>query len=232
MQMLKDVIFQKLVRILSLQQKRYQCFPSWSVQVSYLQTGALHEEHGITDLQASWWGSGSLRGRLWGIRVSYRKPSVLHLHSWNTRPLSLWSTPPSSSSCRGLSSSACDLCPQMEDCSVQRQGRRLGAALQKSHWASVLVAHLWSDAQKSTAVWRSTFTHRLPVSQTLQVVVEGEFCAWQINQNGFHTKRNIIRQWKICCWQKKKREKTKIFLVTSSKPRALKFGPEIHWTQF
>lgn len=43
--------------------------------------------------------------------------------------------------------------------------------------ASARAPHLWPDAQKAAAVWRSTFTHRLPVPQTLQVVVEGQFCA-------------------------------------------------------
>lgn len=34
--------------------------------------------------------------------------------------------------------------------------------------------HLWSDTQEATAVWCSTFTDRLPVPQTLQVVVKGK----------------------------------------------------------
>lgn len=39
-------------------------------------------------------------------------------------------------------------------------------------------SHLWPDTQEAAAVWCSTFTNRLPVPQTLQVVVECELCAW------------------------------------------------------
>lgn len=70
-----------------------------------------------SDLRASWWGWGSRRGKLWGSRVSCRKPSVLRLRSWNTRPLAPWSPPPCSSSCRGPSSSAYDPCRRTEGCS-------------------------------------------------------------------------------------------------------------------
>ena len=154
-----------------------------------------------TDLQASWWGLGSLHGTLWDIRVSYRKPSVLRLHSWNTRPLFLSSAPPFSSSCRGLSSSACGLCHQMEGCSVWRGGRLRTVVVGKcqcifeklSH-----VPHLWPDTQEAAAVWCSTFTHRLPVSQTLQVVVEGEFCAWMIKRK--HITASRVKHLDLKAW--------------------------------
>lgn len=52
-----------------------------------------------------------------------------------------------------------------------------GVAFQENGRTSARVPHLRPDAQEAAAVRSATFTHRLPVSQTLQVVVEGEFCA-------------------------------------------------------
>lgn len=40
---------------------------------------------------------------------------------------------------------------------------------------------LWSDSEEAAAVWSSTFTDSLPVSQTLQVIVESQLCAcWDV----------------------------------------------------
>lgn len=51
--------------------------------------------------------------------------------------------------------------------------------------------YLRPDAQEAAAVWRSTLTNGLPVSQTFQVVVEGELCAWDRTTHHFYAQTGM-----------------------------------------
>lgn len=162
----------------------------------------------VTHLQVSWTYSDSRHDRPWGSQASYKRQSARHHHRRNIHPLAPWWPPTGSCASPQPSFSVSAPCRQMRVDSEETV---------VSHWEhnfnpeytftttynTPSMPYLWSDTKESTAVGRSTFTHRLPITKTLQVIVKSEFNTWEQPTNLLNKHSplsiTILSRFKLTC---------------------------------